>query len=182
MIHPAAQGLAASRPACRSGWKFGRPVALGVELGGLVCALCSRGSGASTSAGVCRKCRARSQDWDLRLLVQWLLPCTVAAPRQRSGWPHQPDGAPVLLIPNRVWSQNVDRPTPLGMFVFDERQLRAEMISCATHSCVLFFNTRFYQGLICGRIAALVAWEPASLLARWFLLRLHGGEGTAGDE
>lgn len=115
----------------------------------------------------------------LRLMVRWLLR-TVAAPQQRSGWPRQPAGAPVRLIPHQVWSQNVDRPAPLGMFVLDERQPRAEMISCATHSCVPFFNKCFYQGLICG-IAALVAWEPASLLARRFLLWLHGGEGTAGD-
>lgn len=36
--------------------------------------------------------------------------------------------------------------------------------------------------MICGRIAALVAWVPASLLARRFLLWLCGGEGTAGDK
>ena len=132
--------------------------------------------GAPASAGVRRKCRARSsRDGAPRLLPRWLLPRAVAAPRQRSGWPRQPAGAPVLLIPHHGWSQNVDRPAPLGMFVLDERQPRAEMVSCATHSCVPFFNMCFYQGLICGRIAALVAWEPASLLARRFLLWLRGG-------
>lgn len=132
--------------------------------------------------GVCGQRRARSPDRAPRPWVWWPLLRSVAAPRQRSGWPHQPNGAPVLLIPNCVRSRNVDRLTPLGGFAFDERQPRAELIPRAIRSRLPFFNPCFYQGLICGRVAALVAWEPASLLAPRFLLWLHGGGGPAGDQ
>lgn len=65
--------------------------------------------------------------------------------------------------------------------MLDERQPRAETISCATHSCVPFFNMCFYQGLICGRVAPLVAWEPVSA-GIMLPLVVKLGEGTAGDK